>query len=198
MVRTVTAGVVLAVAAAVALLLGDALGWDLDAYLLVGVGAGGVLGLVPDRSPVARVLGFLLGILAVAIGYALRAAVLPDSTTGRAVAAVVVLLLALGLVLLTFGRVPLWSALLGVAALAGAYEEAFTDSPGSFLDTVPVALTSMLAMAAVGFAATVFFADTEAEAGGGRRKRASTTSPPEPEPEETVSLDEVMTGQGGN
>jgi hypothetical protein len=192
-VRTITAGVVLAVAAAAALLVGDGFGWGLDAVLLLGVGAGAVLGLVPDGSPLAKIGGFALGLLAASIGYALRAAVFPDSTTARAVAVVLVVLAATGLVLLTFGRAPLWSAFLGVAVLGGAYEETYTESPGSLLSTLPVALTSVLAVVAVGFAATVFFSGADGEAGQPRRRRASSERPPETEPDEEVSLDEVMT-----
>ena len=105
MTKTVTAGLVLAVAAAAALLIGDGLGWDLDGVLFLGIGVGGALGLIPDKTPVARILGLLLGLLAAAIGYALRAAVFPDNTTARAVAVALVVLIAMGFVLLTFGRI---------------------------------------------------------------------------------------------
>lgn len=192
MVRTITAGVVLALAAAAALVVGDGFGWGLDAVLLLGVGAGAVLGLVPDGSPLAKAGGFALGLLAAAIGYALRAAVFPDTTTARAVAVVLVVLAATGLVLLTFGRSPLWSAFLGMAVLGGAYEEAYTESPGSLLSTLPVALTSVLTVVAVGFAATVFFAGADGQAGEPRRRRSSAQRPPDTEPDDEVSLDDVM------
>lgn len=194
--KTVTAGVVLAVAAAAALLIGDGLGWDLDGVLFLGIGVGGALGLIPDKTPVARILGLLLGLLAAAIGYALRAAVFPDNTTARAVAVALVVLIAMGFVLLTFGRIPFWTALLGVGALGGAYEVAYTESPSSLLDTMPVALTSLLAMIAVGFAATVFFSSSDDESTP-KRKRQSAEQPPDEPPEETASLDDVLSG-GGN
>ena len=199
MVQKVLAGVVLALASAAVLLLGDGLGWNLDGVLFLGAGVGGALGLIPDSTPLGKLGGLLLGVLAAAIGYALRAAVLPDNTPARAVALLLVIALAVGLVLLTFGRAPLWSALLGVGALGGAYEVAFTASPGSVLTTLPVAATSLLLMVAVGFAATVFFADSvdtdEQEAEGRHRSGAD---PDEAQaPEETASLDDVLTGQGG-
>jgi hypothetical protein len=197
--RTLTAGLVLAVAAAAGLLLGDVLGWDLDAVVLLGAAAGGVLGLVGDRSPVARLLGFLLGAVAAAIGYALRAAVLPDTTSARAVAVVLVILIATGIAAVSFGRLPLWSLLLGAAALAGAYEEIFTDSPGSLVSTLPVWLTSVLIMSAIGFAATVFFSGSgdEQEPQHQRRGRAASPSPQQAPDEESVGLDEVL-HKGGN
>jgi hypothetical protein len=198
-VSKILAGVALALAAAVALLVGDGLGWDLDGVLFLGAGVGATLGLVPDSTPLGRLGGFMLGVLAAAVGYALRAALLPDNTPARAVALLLVIALAVGLVLLTFGRAPLWSALLGVGALGGAYEVAFTDSPGSFLSTLPVAATSLLLMVAVGFAATVFFADsgdTDEEEAQGRHRSGADPDRAE-EPEQTASLDEVLSGQGG-
>lgn len=199
MVHKVLAGVVLALASAAVLLLGDGLGWGLDGVLFLGAGVGGALGLVPNGTPLGKLGGFLLGVLAASVGYVLRAAVLPDNTPARAVALLLVIALAVGLVLLTFGRAPLWSALLGVGALGGAYEVAFTDSPGSVLTTLPVAATSMLLMVAVGFAATVFFSPVGADddtSPPGRR-----TAPPgddDAAQQPSASMDEVLTGRGNN
>ena len=199
MVQKVLAGIVLALASAAVLLLGDGLGWDLDGVLFLGAGVGGALGLVPNGTPLGKLGGFLLGVLAAAVGYALRAAVLPDTVPARAIVLMLAIAIAVGFVLLTFGRAPLWSALLGIGALGGAYEVAFTDSPSSLLSTLPVAVSSLLLMVAVGFAATVFFADSgdtdEQKAEEGHR---SGTDPDRAEPpENTASLDEVLSGQGG-
>jgi len=199
-VQKILAGIVLALASAAVLLLGDGLGWGLDGVLFLGAGVGGALGLVPDSTPLGRLGGFLLGVLAAAIGYALRAAVLPDNTMARAVALLLVIALAVGLVLLTFGRAPLWSALLGVGALGGAYEVAFTDSPGSLLTTLPVAATSMLLMVAVGFAATVFFSPAGSDDDDSPPPERRTAPPADEEAAEdpSASLDEVLSGQGNN
>ena len=197
MVSKILAGVTLAVASVVALLIGDGLGWDVDGVLFLGAGVGGALGLISGASALARIGGLLLGLLAASIGYALRAAILPDSTGGRAVAIVVVVVVAVGLVLLTFGRVPLWSALLGVGALGGAYEVAFTDSPGSLTSTLPATLTLLLFMVAVGFAATVFFAEDESRDEEPKRRRRSQPSGGDGQAEqvdESASLDDVLTG----
>jgi hypothetical protein len=193
--RTLYAGLALAVGGALALIVGDALGWDLAPMLFVGVGTGAALGLVSGSSPLAKVGGFAIGIVAAAIGYVLRAAVLPDSTGGRAVAIVVVVLAATLLVMATAGRLPLWSAFLGVGALGGAYEETFADSPGSILSTMPSALTSLLIVAAIAFAATLLFAESAAdgEEEGDRHERPTPDDPVE----QDVSLDEVLS-RGGN
>lgn len=196
MVNKVLAGVTLAVASAVALLIGDGLGWDVESVLFLGAGIGGALGLMAGSSALARVGGFLLGILAASVGYALRAALLPDSTGGRAVAIVVVVALAVGFILLTFGRAPLWSALLGVGALAGAYEIPYTDSPGSLTSTLPATLTLLLFMVAVGFASTVFFAEEDEPGSEPQRRRRSKEMDDggeAAEADETASLDDVLT-----
>ena len=94
MVQKVLAGVVLALASAAGPLLGDGLGWDLDSVLFLGAGVGGALEFVPDSTPLGKLGGLLLGVLAA--GYRLmrsRAAVLPDNTQARAVALLLVIAL---------------------------------------------------------------------------------------------------------
>ncbi len=199
MIRTLLVGAVLAVAAAVALILGDGLGWDLDPYILVGVGAGAILGVVVDRGPVGRILAFLAGIVVTAVGYALRAAVLPDNTNARALAAVIVILLIALIAGAARKWLPFWAGLVGMVALAGAYEEEFTRSPGSLLTTLPPALASVLITAAVGFAATVFFSKADDDGDEYEPRRARQTSPTSDEVvEEDVRLDDVMQQQGAN
>ena len=56
------------------------------------------------------------------IGYAVRAGFLPDTAGGRAAAVGLVILLCVGITAATVEPPPLWSTLLGTAALAGAYE----------------------------------------------------------------------------
>gem|GEM_PF-6357748 len=198
MVRTIIVGAALGAAAAVGLVLTGLFGWSLDAVVLVGAGAGGILGLVADRGPVQRVLAFLVGMLVASVGYALRAAVLPDNTTARALVAFLVIALIGVIAGVSGSRLPLWAGLLGAVALAGAYEEAFTDSPGSLLTTLPIWLTAVLFMAAVGFAATVFFGRDSAEAEDYQPRRARGVSPAgEGVEEEDVHLDDVL-AQGRN
>jgi hypothetical protein len=184
-------------AAALALLVGDGLGWDLDSVLVVGAGVGGALGLIAGSSPLAKIGAFVLGMVAAAVGYALRAAVFPDNTTARALAIVIVVMIAAGLAAITFGRLPFWGLLLGAGALGGAYETAFTESPGSLLTTLPVAASSVLAVAAVAFAATVMFGDGPSsesdQPADGRHSRApEPDAVPDVPADETVSLEDVL------
>ncbi|WP_448630661.1 hypothetical protein [Cellulomonas soli] len=79
---------------------------------------------------------------------------LPDSPGGRAVAVLVVVLVCLAIAVGTRGRLPLWSALLGAAAMAGSYEQPYVADPSGFLTTSPVSATAVLVTAAAGFVAT--------------------------------------------
>jgi len=152
--RYILAGLVLAVLATLLVVLSDALGLDTEGVALLGGALGGALGLVPDRSPAQRAGAFLVGFVVAWIGYALRAAVLPDATAGRAVAVLAVLLVCLAVGAATRGRLPLWATLLGAAAMAGAYETTYAADPTAFLSSSATTATSILVAAGAGFVAT--------------------------------------------
>jgi hypothetical protein len=152
--RSLIAGLVLAVFAALIIGLGELFGLDLQPVALLGAALGGVLGLVPHRFPLGKLGGFVLGFVIAWIGYALRAAVLPDAPGGRAVAVLVVVALFAVACAISADRVPMWSALLGAAAIAGAYEEIYTNAPSQFLKESPTAATAVLLAAALGYLAT--------------------------------------------
>jgi hypothetical protein len=152
--RSLVAGLVLAVFAALVIGLGQLLGLDLQHVALLGAALGGVLGLVPHPQPLGKLGGFAIGFVLAWIGFALRAAVLPDSASGRAVAAFLVVA-AIGVACaISAGRLPLWSGLLGAAAIVGAYEETYTNAPSQFLQESPTAGTTVLFAVALGFLAT--------------------------------------------
>jgi hypothetical protein len=155
--NNVIGGILLAVVAALIVGLGQVLGMDLQHVALIGAALGGVLGLVPDRSPGERIGGFLFGFVAAWAGFAVRAAVLPDSASGRAVAAFLVIAACL-VIAAALGatpvRLPLWSMLVGVAAIVGAYEETYTNAPSQFLSESPTAATTVLLAVSLGYLAT--------------------------------------------
>ena len=151
MTRHILAGFVLALLTTAIVLFS---GPELQSVALLGAALGGALGLVPDRSPAQRAAGFAVGFVAAWLGYALRAAALPDAAAGRAVAVLVVLALCLAVAGLTRGRLPLWSALLGAAAMAGAYEATYAADPSSFVISSATTATSILLAAGAGFLAT--------------------------------------------
>ena len=152
--KTLLVGLVLIVAAVVVVLTSASLDLELEPVALLGVAAGAVVALVPDRTPFMRLAGFAGGFAAAWVGYLLRAAVLPDSAGGRAVAVAVVLGLAVAVSAVSFGRVPIWAALLGAAALAGAYEQTYAAAPPEVASTSVSAASVLLLTAAVGFLAT--------------------------------------------
>jgi hypothetical protein len=168
----VLSGGALAVAAAVAVLAGASLGLEMEHVALLGLALGAVVGLVPQGRPLHRLLGFASGFVIAWVGYLLRAAVLPDSTSGRAVAACTLVYL------LTRGRLPLWASLVGVAALVGAYEETYTAAPSQVADQSLSAATTILLAVAVGYLVSAVVAPDA----GGRTDH-----------EDTLSIDELMT-----
>lgn len=149
--RYILAGLVLALVTTVVVAVASP---ELQAVALLGAALGGTLGLVPDRSPAQRVGGFAAGFVAAWLGYALRAAVLPDATAGRAVAVLLVLLACLAVAAGTRGRVPLWSTLVGAAAMTGAYEATYNADPTAFVGSSATTATSILLAAGAGFVAT--------------------------------------------
>ncbi len=142
-------GLLLTCAAVLVVVLGAAL--DAERVAAVGLGAGAVLALVPDRGPLARVGAFSVGFVAAWAGYVARAALLPDSTGGRAVALGVVVAVVVGAAIAL--KAPLWAGLLGVVALAGGYETAYTAAPAEIAETSVDAVTSLLLVLGVGFLA---------------------------------------------
>lgn len=153
----ITTGIVLSTTTVLVVLIGAWLGLELESVALLGVTVGAVAALVPDRSPLVRLGGFAAGLAVAWIGYVVRAAALPDTSGGRAVA--------LGLVVLSCAAlaipkksVPLWSLLLGVAAVAGAYETTFAATPTEVLSTSLTMVTSLLLTVAFGFFAVATFA----------------------------------------
>lgn len=150
--RTLITGGLLAVFAALLAQFGGALGLDEIRSALLGAAIGAVLGLVPTAEPpIGRAGAFLVGFVLGWIGYALRAGVLPDTGAGRAIAAFLVIAVLTGICAASMGWLPLWSGLLGVAAIAGAYEFAFGVDPTAFTSESVTAATTVLLAAAVGF-----------------------------------------------
>lgn len=182
-------GLVLAVVAALVIALSDVLGLDLQHVALLGAALGGILGLVPHRPEWGKLAGFAAGFVMAWIGFALRAAVLPDAPSGRAVAALVVVAVLAVIAATSGGRIPLWSGLVGAAAIVGAYEETYTNAPSQFLADSPGAATTVLLAAALGFLATSLL-----PAWREQRRDASAAPPPEPEPPTGSDLESIMAG----
>src|SRR3954454_107356 len=193
MVRSLVTGLCLAVFAAVIIALSSLLGLDLEHVALLGAALGGVLGLVPHRPGWGKVAGFLAGFLLAWLGFALRAAVLPDSSAGRAVAAFVVVALVAVVAAVSSGRLPLWSGLLGAASIVGAYESVYTSAPSQFLSESPAAATTVLLAVGLGYLATNLLAAQSDpwEAPARHRRSADSGDAPKASPEDLDSTTDL-------
>jgi hypothetical protein len=184
--RTLLVGGVLAVAAFLVVILSNLFDLDLDSVTLAGVALGAVVALVPDRSPLMRLAGLVAGIVVAWIGFFVRAALLPDTATGRAVTVALVVLLCTAIAAVSFDRLPLWSLLVGAAAMSGAYEYTYAAAPPEIATTSVITLTALLVTVGVGFLVGSL----------GSRDDEVPPAPPEREPREdddtTHSLDDMM------
>lgn len=156
------AGGVVAVAAILAVLVGAPFGLELDTYALIGVAMGAVVALVPDGRPGLRLTGFVAGVLIAWVGYLVRAALLPDTTGGRATATFLVLALCVAVAVVAAGRIPVWSTFAGAATMFGAYETTFAAAPPEVATTSITALTAVALTAAIGFLAASLVAPATA------------------------------------
>ncbi|QWZ09419.1 hypothetical protein KRR39_06525 [Nocardioides panacis] len=145
-------------AAVLVVIVSSALDLELESVALLGGALGAVVALVPDRTPLVRLGGFAAGFVAAWIGYVVRAALLPDTAGGRAVAVGLVVLLCVGITAASMNRLPLWTTLLGTAALSGAYEFTFAAAPPELASTSVSTATTLLFNVAVGFLAAALVA----------------------------------------
>jgi len=139
----------------------------------MGLAIGAVLGLVPDRMPAARAGAFVVGFVATWGGFALRAGFLPDIPLGRAIATAVVLAVVTAATAVSFGRLPLWAGLLGVAAFSGGYETTFSTNPAGFVADSMTAATTIALAVGLGFLAVTLV-------DGLVRPREAASPPPAP------------------
>lgn len=151
--NTLYAGAVLALAAMIAVLAGSVLDLDLESVALLGAAMGAVIALVPDRTPLVRLAGFAAGFMIGWAGYIIRAQFMPDTSTGRAVAVGVVVVLCVAVAALSVDRITLWTVILGAGAFAGAYEFTYNAAPPEILSTSLSTATTMAFNVALGFLA---------------------------------------------
>lgn len=184
--RTLLVGGLLVVAAVVVVVLSDLLDLELEAVTILGLSAGAVVALVPDRSAAGRLVGFLTGFAAAWAGYLIRAGVLPDSLGGRIVAVVLVLVVCVAVAGATANRVPLWATLLGAGTMVGAFEQLYAAAPPEVVSNSLSTASALLMTSAVGFLVVALVAPTATPPGHGLRRT------PSPDDEATHSLNDMM------
>ena len=190
--RTLVAGLVLAVAAVLVVLVSSGLDLELESVALLGGALGAVVALVPDRSALARLGGFAGGFVAAWIGYVVRAAMLPDTAGGRAVAVGLVVLLCVGITAVSMDRLPLWTTLLGTAALTGAYEFTYAAAPPELATTSVSTATTLLFNVAVGFLAAALVAPHSRPGTSHRTDEADQPAGHATQPADDAKLDDFM------
>ena len=151
--KVLMTGAIIAIAAAAAILGSGVLGQSLQHLGVLAVAVGAVIALAAGRTWWGAPAGLGIGMVVAWIGYALRALALPDAPSGRAVAAVIVILVTTIVVALAGGRIPLWAGLLGVAAMVAGYEQPYKEAPSAFLTESPAAFTTMLVGVGLGYLA---------------------------------------------
>jgi hypothetical protein len=188
--KILLAGAILAAVVAALVGFGDAFGLDVSRFALLGSTVGAVLGLGPSGAPVQRAGAWAVGVLVTWLGYAARLTLLPDTASGRAVAAACVVLTVAVVAAVSYRLLPLWALLLGVASLAGAYEITFTGAPATFSTDALTAVTALALATAVGFLATTLMvrAVPAAETSGPDRAGGSVPGPRHAEPDLGLGL----------
>lgn len=188
--KNLVAGALLAVGAGLMFLLGSVLELNLESVTLLGGALGAIVALVPDRTPWVRLGGFGAGFVIAWIGYIVRAAMLPDTSSGRAVAVIVVILLCALVAAATQDRLPLWTLLLGTAGLTGAYEFTYSTAPPELLTTSVDTATTLFLSVVVGFCAINLVALASGRSGSG--ESAHRGPKPHDDDTESLRLDEMM------
>ncbi len=182
--NTLITGALLTAAALVTVLIGSWFDLDVDQIALLGVTSGAVVVLASPVGQLGRSLGgFVLGIILCLIGFIVRAALLPDTSGGRAVYTMIVVVLCVLAALATRQRLALWTLLLGAASFAGAFEAAYTAAPPQVATTSISTLTTLALCAAMGFLAASLAAP---------RPESQLVPPPPPAPQAPQSDDQIM------
>lgn len=152
MVRTLVAGLFIAVAAALVLMIGGPVGLN-PGVAVVGVSLGAVLALVPYRGPFWRIGAWAAGFIITWVSYAISALFFPSTDTGMAAGAFLGLVLVTLVAGFTRERLPLWCGLTGVATFVGAYYAAFNAAPYLFKTESITYLVAAFATTMIGFLA---------------------------------------------
>ncbi|MCY7395136.1 MAG: hypothetical protein LH468_03115 [Nocardioides sp.] len=148
---SITAGLLLVVAAPLLVGLSSWADLELEPVVLIGTALGAVAALVPDRTPGVRLLACMIGVAVGLVGYVVRAGFLPDTPTGRAAAVAITLAVCVILTAATRERLALWAVLLGAGGFAGAFEATFSAAPTEVLSSSISTATSFVVTVAVGF-----------------------------------------------
>ena len=163
---------------------------------IMGVGGGVILAVVPERSPMMRLVGFLIGYVLGAFFTAMVLGLIPGGTTtvGLAVAFMVIFVPIAIISGLTANRIPAWTMLLGSLVFAAGFTSGALAEPWTAADKFPGAFFSILAMSGIGFI-TVIVAELVPEK---KRPNAAEAASDTPEPSPDADQSKTETSQTDN
>ncbi|MGO8886922.1 MAG: hypothetical protein ACLPUO_26155 [Streptosporangiaceae bacterium] len=144
-------GLLLAVFALVAYLLPGELGTPAIAYTVLGLAIGAIVGLLPDADPIARLMGFALGLLLAFASYVVRGGFLPYTKWWSAAVVLVLLAIITGITALFRSSTWFVSMLLGAGTLYGVVELQFQAAPSAYLASLGLAFLSILFSFGIGY-----------------------------------------------
>ena len=147
----VIGGLVLALFAMGIYMLQDELGTAAIAYTVLGLAIGAIVGLLPHADPVARLMGFTLGLLLAFASYVVRGGFLPYTKWWSAVVVLVLLAIITGIAALFRSSTWFVSMLLGAGILYGTVELAFQAAPSAYLAASALAFLSILFSFGIGY-----------------------------------------------
>lgn len=133
--------------------------------VLSGLAMGAALGLIRTHSPLARISAFLVGLVVGIVFFLLRAALLPGTWLGNAIAVVVVILVMTLISGLTSDRLPLWAMFMAAALFAASYGVNFEATEWLILQQLPATAAGLLFSVAAGFVVALL-AEWRVERGG--------------------------------
>jgi hypothetical protein len=152
----ITGGLLLAVFALALSLLPDALGTQAVAYAVPGLVVGSVVGALPGENPVARLMGFVVGLFLADASYLARGGLLPYTNLATALVVLALLATITGIGALFASRTWFVSMLLGAGTLYGLVELQFSLAPSAYLASSGLALISILCSFGVGYMVSSF------------------------------------------
>lgn len=150
--RTFLIGLAAAIIGGIGIWIGGALGMEFS-NTIIGVGGGVILAVVSDRSPLARLGGFLIGYCLGVFFTMMILGLIPGGRTvlGMAIAFLVIMLPITLIAGLSSNRIPEWTLLLGALVFVAGFASGALAQPWTAAQDLPGAFFSQLAMAALGF-----------------------------------------------
>jgi len=147
----VMGGLLLAGFAILIYLLPSVFGTQAVAFAVVGLVVGAIVGLLPGADPIARLMGFMVGLLIAETSYLVRGGLLPYTHEWSALVVGLMLAVITGIAALFRSSAWFVSMLLGAGTLYALAELSFQAGPSAYLATSGLAFVSILFSFGIGY-----------------------------------------------